>query len=167
MHQRGQAVSFDFAIAIFVFVLAFVSLAALWQASLDDFINAREFQDMQTTAFLLSETLVETRGNPENWEHFSFQDVNVFGLAEKDRVLDREKILRLNSYLSADYDSTREKLRLPLYGIYIRIDSLDQGTADINMGVSPPEGHFVANIRRIVDYNGSEAKFDVMLYLEQ
>ena len=166
MNSRGQAVSFDLAIAVFIFILAFISIASLWESNLEDFSNSRDFQELQNSAFMISETLVKNQGVPSNWEILQFSDVNVIGLAEQDRVLSTQKVARLKNLLSSSYALTKDKMRLQIYDIFIKFDSLDQKTADLNMGVAPPQNVYIATIRRIVDYNGTEAKMDVILYVK-
>ena len=119
---KGQLLTIDFALSMVIFLTILLTLITLW-ANFDTQIrDLEDRRDMQTLAVAVSDSLVRSPGNPGNWTSATVKSI---GLAEQERILSLDKILKLygmmNSYSpvdpSFDYTGTRSILRLGNYEV--------------------------------------------------
>ncbi|MBI5553699.1 MAG: hypothetical protein HY917_03055 [Candidatus Diapherotrites archaeon] len=164
MSERGQAVSYDLAMAMFIFVMVLAGIIMLWTSNLKSFETQFSFNEAQVKAFLLSDLLLKSPGVPVDWETRDLNGVTSLGLARKDRVLDSGKVLRFKDWVDSNYSEVKAKLALPTYEVFIQLDAVDPMTADLNFGVPPPGNAVRVSVRRIAVYGDSEAIVDVTLY---
>ena len=85
LNKKGQTIMIDLMIAIVVFVIAVFFLFNMYEDNKKNIIEQQTMVDLQEKASQVSDVLVRSGGIPENWETLSLSDVNVIGLAKKDR----------------------------------------------------------------------------------
>lgn len=159
--RNAQASLPDLLFATFLF---FVLLAGLYyytqtlQSEAQDRLDRRT---MDVLASNLAEFIIKNPGTPVNWH--TLNDVNQIvqiGLAQKDRVLDPEKVVMMVNMGNLDYTTAKSKLRLPYYEFYMTFD----GGVDLVTGVQPPANKNASVVQRLVTIDGVETTFTLTLY---
>ena len=155
--SRGQVVSYDLMIAIFIFLLVFAFVLGIWQNNLDAIASEKILYEMKNSAVQISNQLAMTPGVPSNW-HLG-GDANLYGLALSRRALSLQK---LNAFKALDYNSTKGRMGIADYDFYIKIEQ------DLNkvyeMGNIKSSAKIAINSSRVVSYNGKNAIFYFTLY---
>jgi len=133
-HKKGQTIIIDLFIAISIFVLL---------------IGAT---DLQVKAFQVTDLLVKSTGNPGAWEN-NISSAAVIGLAESDRVLDRNKV---EAFANISHNEGVKLLNLGDYNYYFEIKDVNGGNL--------PNGDVKFNVERYVSYEGSDEIFKFTLW---
>jgi hypothetical protein len=81
---------------------------------------------METSAYLASESLLATPGEPENWEVLSHIDENVsaIGLVNGRNELDNMKLDKLIAENATAYETVKSRLGMQKYEFGIRITDI-------------------------------------------
>ena len=79
--------------------------------------------EMESIILSVSNLLVKTSGNPDNWEDLGFEEINSIGFAERDHVLDNEKISKFYD-MNSTYENTTGLLGVRRYGFYLTMTNL-------------------------------------------
>lgn len=159
--MRAQASLPDLLFATFLF---FILLAGLYYYTQSLQSESREKLDRRTLDVLssnLAEFIIKNPGTPINWHELSDQNQIVqIGLAQKDRVLNPDKVVALVNMGNLDYDAAKSRLRLPYYEFYMTF----VGGVDLETGVQPPANKNASVVQRLVTINGVETTFTLTLY---
>ena len=157
--EKGQATMIDFMMALFIFIIVIGYLTTVWLINLSTIENNYVLDDMQRLAFQATDLLIRSEGLPSNWEVMDIDDVNRIGLAERDRVIDEQK---LNSFknLGAEYERVKQLLQIANYDFHFEL----QGADDVNAGLPCMAAAQKAVVKRAVNYKGSEAIVTFTLY---
>ena len=107
----GQAIPLDFAAGLFIFLLALSYFFIQWDLFSAKFFDLATAGGMDTRAIDISEMLVHTGGQPENWTGAPLSAQSI-GLASKDNLLDWNRVAAFSSMpyanakqiLGTDYD---------------------------------------------------------------
>lgn len=110
LNSKGQFFSQDLIIAIIIFTFSALMFLVASQAVFSQVTLVTARNAFDESAHITLTTLVEHPGEPVGWEKLSFDDINSFGLAKTNNVLEQEKVERLFYYLDNDYDATRIQL---------------------------------------------------------
>ncbi|MEK7540381.1 MAG: hypothetical protein AAB558_03975 [Patescibacteria group bacterium] len=159
LDQKGQTVLIDFFFASIVFLIVFFAVQAQWTQDLEAAKEKSVSQEMQLKAYAIAETLVKTTGEPDNWETLAISSVERIGLAQSTLSLDTQKVNAFKN-LDQNYSAVKEILRAGQYDYFFQLD----GTTDVNAGLAPPTDATKIVIRRIVEFEGSEAVVLFTLY---
>ena len=77
---KGQTVSLDFALGFMLFVLVWIFLITQFDQKFDDTLRNGDLKTMQLKSETILETLVKTKGVPENWEKLTMNELEKPGL---------------------------------------------------------------------------------------
>lgn len=172
MNTKGQFFSPDLIIAIGIFIF---TLALFWVASNTiftqvDLFNSRSESDEVAHAIL--DNLILSSGQPNNWENYSLNDINSFGLIHSNNIIDSNKVISLVNWLnSSDYGLVKKKLGAGKYALQLNV--LDSSGAIILVPSSLSGGQIVSEpiikvtYNRIVYYNSEQALLQLILSIEE
>ncbi len=105
--MRGQIFSFDFIFAVSVIVFLF-AIALFISDDVANVINERDSQrDLQLASSTALSVLIETPGDPSNWNNMEFSDSNVksIGLVSQRNVLDEAKLRRFYEIADENFEN--------------------------------------------------------------
>ncbi len=113
--KKGQIIMWDLIFGAMIFLVAYAMTANLWETTYADLRHAEDEYEMAWLAETVSEQLVRTAGDPQNW---SSVNVVSYGLADSDpalkkvtgRILDPDKILNLVGSFQKNYTNVRDNL---------------------------------------------------------
>ncbi len=123
--QRGQIVSYDIYLAVFVFLLLFGAMYLLWQGNLRQLDRERKLMEMKYTAIQVMDYLVSSQGSPVDWE----VDLNptALGLASERLLISADKAARMPGLAEGgidklSYENAKTLLGLASYEYYLKIE---------------------------------------------
>lgn len=157
--QKGQTVLIDFFFASIVFLIVFFAVQTQWTQDFQQAKDKSASQDMQLAAYAIAESLVKTTGEPGNWETLPVSSIERIGLAQSTLSLDTQKVNAFKN-LDLNYSAVKEILRAGQNDYFFQLD----GDTDVNAGIAPPIDATKIVIRRIVEFEGSEAVVIFTLY---
>lgn len=116
------------------FVLALYML--MWNNMTQRSNSASQHTNMETSAFLASESLLATPGEPESWEMLPHIDANVsaIGLVNGRNELNRMKLEKLVSENATAYTEIKARLGMQRYEFGMRVTDLDASTTYYEFG---------------------------------
>lgn len=159
LDQKGQTILIDFFFASIVFLIVFFAVQAQWAQDLEQAKEKSAQQELQLKAYAIAESLVKAPGEPDNWEALPVASVERIGLAQSTLSLGTQKVNAFKN-LDPQYSAVKEILRTGQYDYFFQLD----GTTDVNAGIAPPIDATKIVIRRIVEFEGSEAVVIFTLY---
>ena len=122
--QRGQVVSYDIYLAVFVFLLLFGAMYLLWQGNLRQLDRERKLMEMKYTAIQVMDYLVSSQGSPVDWE----VELNptALGLASERLLISADKATKMPGLAESgvdklSYENSKELLGLSSYEYYLKI----------------------------------------------
>ena len=151
-HKKGQTIIIDLFIAISIFVLLIGATALIWHNYRAKLANDFIYEDLHVKAFQVTDLLVKSTGNPGAWEN-NISSAAVIGLAESDRVLDRNKV---EAFANISHNEGVKLLNLGDYNYYFEIKDVNGGNL--------PNGDVKFNVERYVSYEGSDEIFKFTLW---
>lgn len=159
LNQKGQAVLIDFFFASIIFLIVFFAVQNQWGQDLQAVKEKSISQELQLKAYAIAETLVKSPGEPQNWETVPVSSIERIGLAQSTLSLDVQKVNAFKN-LDQNYSFVKEKLAIGQYDYFFQLE----GTIDVNAGLAPPTDATKIVIRRITEFEGSEAVVIFTLY---
>jgi len=147
--SRGQAVIMDFALAFFVFILAWVFLSTQFDNTYDETLTNNDLKIMKVKTDTALEYLVKSPGIPFNWENLTINDLNKPGLATSDRKISEAKLSAFSN-LSTNYEEMKAKLELEEFDFYFSFIGEDNVNAGLDAGSNANE----VILERVVEYKG-------------
>ena len=159
--KKSQAVVIDLFVTLFIFVIVLSIILISWNKYNYELGYKVAQKDMWLTAFHISDILVSTPGDPNNWELvYNKSDVSgsirTLGLAEFDRELTKSKILNfsdLSNVSKKNYTDVKELLNIEGYDFYFRL--VHRGSEELYSGGLKPSFYGATrttSIRRYVNY---------------
>lgn len=151
-YKRAQLAVTDLFIALFIATILIVIIIFAWNrytVILEDNVG---YEEMQIIAFQVSDLLVKSEGEPEDWENDP-SNVDVIGLASSDRELSPKKV---EAFVNLSYNITSKSLGVELYHYYFQLKHIN-GTKMAEHGVIFPSNRSVVNVPRLVMYENEEA----------
>jgi hypothetical protein len=159
--SRAQATLPDILMATILFLLILVGIMTYAQNTQHAAQETVNRQSLDAVSSNIAEFIIKNPGIPSNWELLSdITQVTQFGLAQKDRVLDPQKVVAFINYTNFDYTATKTLLHIPAYEFYVEFS----GGATLNAGQSPPGNRPVSVVQRLVTINGVETTFTLTVY---
>lgn len=156
-YKKAQVWSLDFVASLVIFFMVFISVFFIWSYTNIQNMEQRTFDDMQVLALTISDSLVRTKGVPENWNS---SNVNVIGLAEGENVLDPVKVSEFLSMGNNEYNLTKNILT-GKYDFFFSITDLN-GTLYGKIG-SKPTDRTIVPVERYCLYNDRVVKVELAL----
>lgn len=152
---KGQVVSYDLFIAIFIFLLLLGGTLSIWQRNSE--LNKRQeiILEMKKDSITTLDVLVSSPGQPNNWTK---DNAEIIGLVREKNAMDQEKI---NSFNNMDYYYAKEVMHLNEYEYYITITKL--GSKVFEKGLKLNKSYSISS-RRIIEYESEPATITLTLY---
>ena len=147
LNSKGQVSSYDVLVAIIIFLMMFIVLKQIPMNNLTEAIDDFSYNEMRLYSQQAMDSMLKTNGYPTNW---AAGDVEIIGLAQKQNILDEEKV---TEFLLLDYGDARNMLALGKYDFNFLVDSVDD-SKDFSFGVNIQEDKEVIVIERVVYYGG-------------
>ena len=163
MNKKGQGMVIDLMAAVLIFLIIGGSIMFVWA---DKEIEAEErfFENERITmAERTLDTMIKSNGLPANWEEYEgtnseiADNIQMLGLAKRDRVLDVEKVEKFAELSNLDdtYAILRTKLLIGGNEYYFRIFDPEREKMDeeiIIAGKKPAGNVAEIRIRRPIIY---------------
>ncbi len=166
MFRKAQAWSFDFMASVIMFFMILTVLFFTWEYTSLQSNDHVMFNDMESSALTLADSMIRSRGFPRDWNGSNIQ---VLGLASEENVLNETKMLM---FVQMDYGDAKRILGIPAYEFYFRILHLNGTQAWANntellTGLDPTvfqNSTMVVPIERCILFDHSVAKLSFMLW---
>ena len=159
--QRGQVSMPDVLLATSFFLLLLVGMITYSETLHSTVSNQLSRNTLDVTAANLAEYIIKSPGIPIDWE--TVQDVNnvdLFGLAQKDRVLDPVKVVRFVNLGNLNYSFMQQKLNVSPFNFYIQFT----GGVTLSSGIPPPGNAQISVVKRFATINGKDTTITLTLY---
>jgi hypothetical protein len=157
--QRGQTMLIDLAFAVIIFALLFMTINSFYTEKLNIHDSTQSLFEMNTIANSAADSLLKTKGIPENWDVLPIVQISRLGLVGKSSSIDSGKLNAFKNLVS-DYNSTKVLLKLNDYDYFFSL----KANPDINAGLPPMSAADKVVVTRTVNYNGGEVNAEFMLY---
>ena len=159
-NKKGQIFSIDAGISLISFIMVFIVVIAiynLYTTRLNDNVLST---DLQLSAFTMSNALINTKGEPINWNN-NLNNVTVMGLAKHKGLIDKDK---LDGFLAMDYNLSKEIFNVEKFDYYFRVyDS--SGEFLNNSGVNMSDEILEAvSVNRYVLVDNQTRQLQLILY---
>ncbi|MDZ4256002.1 MAG: hypothetical protein U1C71_00170 [archaeon] len=116
---------------------------------------------LDVVAANIAEFIIKNPGDPSNWEDISdLNQVKAFGLAQKDRVLDPDKVVAFVNLGNLDYAFTKTRLSVNPFEFYITFS----GGPFLATGQAAPSSAHRSVVQRLATLNGKETLVEVTVY---
>jgi hypothetical protein len=159
--QTGQASLPDLLLATFLFFILLAGLVYYSNALQNDAQTVIIRRPLDASASNLAEYIIKNQGTPSNWETLSdANQIKQIGLAQKDRVLNPNKVVAFVNQGNLNYFSTKERMGISYYDFYVQFS----GGISLSTGIAPPPNKNASVVQRLVTLNGAETKFTLTLY---
>lgn len=150
--SRGQIASIDLLVSILLFVIIFITLRGIWLNNISTVGTELDQFQMQMQAKQSLNVLLNTSGDPTNWESVNPSLINLIGISDSKEVISNKKI---NSFIKLPYLVSQEKMGLTKYDFNLELFSNE--TAILSYGMPIDNNSKVVELKRFVVYNGGEA----------
>ncbi|MBS3172314.1 hypothetical protein J4438_01890 [Candidatus Woesearchaeota archaeon] len=164
-NKKAQVAVLDLFIAAMIFGILVTAIMITWN-DYNEKIDKRISQNTNLIrAYHISDLLTRYAGKPSAWEKFgedtAEDPLTIIGLAKEDHVIDNDK---LTTFLSLDYNYTKDKLSINSYEYYFKILNIDGSDFNpvIEKGIKMNNTNYVT-LKRYVIYNESEAILEFWL----
>jgi len=147
----------DFVASLVIFFLVLIPLLFVWNYVNLQNMEQRTFDEIETLALKISDSLIRTKGIPENWNS---SNVNVIGLAEEENVLNATKVSEFLYMGNSEYDLTKSIL-IGKYDFFFSVTDLN-GTSYGTIG-SKPADRTIVPVERYCLYNERVVKIELSL----
>lgn len=164
MNKKGQVFSIDFltSIAPFFFILSLTIM--IWYNTNYKIEQRERNLEIQNKILSLSDAIVKTKGNPENWEEKILPNetdkIISLGLSSRDNVIDAGKFLRLIEF---DYIKTKKIFGIPRFQLFLGLydkngQIIKSNGKDMAFGIFPPEKKDRYSITRMVVFEDNDVR---------
>jgi len=153
MLNKGQTFSFDFLIALTIFLISFSLLMLFWNFTNLQISEKRRLEDLTDSALSLSEIFF-IEGVPEYW---SRENVRVIGLSNKNRI----NYTKLSFLSKMGYEDVKKKLNFNFnFAFVLRNES----SMIYFFGLNPNEASNAVKVERIGILNSSPIIIEVIVW---
>ena len=156
-NERGQAFSYDFFIAFFIFMILINAMYLTWNDHISRVQELKQTERIRFAASSIADNLTLSPGLPGNWEH-GF-DTNFYGLVEDKYHLAQDK---LDAFAAKDYQGVKDALNINEFEFLVTV--LQDGNTVYSYGQGHGNPARVIGVERVVTYDGRLAKFSLKLY---
>lgn len=157
LNRKGQVWSLDFVTSLVLFFLVLIPVFFIWNYINIQNMEQKTFDEIETLALIVSDSLIRTKGIPENWNS---SNVNVIGLADEENVLNSTKVSNFLSMGNSAYSLTKNTL-IGKYDFFFSITDLN-GTQYGTIG-SKPADKTVVPVERYCLYDDRVVKIELAL----
>jgi len=155
--------SIDFVISAVIFLLVIVLVIFAWNYTNSQVAEQIEFNEIESTALTVSDSLIRTSGIPADWNQ---TNVNVIGLAIEDNILNDTKASR---FVNLSYADARVLL-VGKYNFYFELDHINgtiivyNGT-NMTAGIYPANSAIIVPVERYVLYQNKPARMKFIVWI--
>ena len=160
INSVGQLSAVDFFFAMLIVVSIVVFVFSIYESNFAEIENVRVFEGLESKANGVIDALVLRPGIPSNWECRDLNSVRLFGLVYEPFVIDLNK---MNRFDSVDYNSLKNGLGLHGNEFYFLLRRDSEVLFEIGSS-SNPNSNYSVGVERVVDFNGSNALLQVMVF---
>lgn len=153
MLSKAQTFSFDFFIALTIFLISFSLIMIFWNFTNSQIQEKKILEELMDSAFSLSEIFF-TEGVPKYW---NLDNVKVIGLMNENR-LNQTKLNFLNDI---GYENLKKTLNFDFDFIF---KIKNQSEPIYSFGLAPSESASVVKIQRISILNSSPVLIEVIVW---
>jgi|SRR3989338_2856294 len=153
--QRAQAAVADLFIGIFLFLIVFAAMMAMWNTSAARLSDDVAYREMQQHAFQIADFLVKHPGIPGQWKA---DNVTIAGLG-RDRELDAAKVAL---FLNLSEQQVLGMYRIQSYNYSWQLESA--AGAVLTARGFPSQGNQSVSVTRVVMYNETPAIMRLTLW---
>jgi hypothetical protein len=137
LYNKGQIFSFDFIIAMGIFLVILLSFFSIWNVYNDVKVDMEQKVNLARVAESAMQSLMLTGGNPPNWYNYTnYNEIVSIGLRNGDVYeLAEDKVIGLET-ANVSYKNMTKALGISKYEVSIIVKN---GTGDLyKFGVLPP-----------------------------
>ncbi len=164
--MRAQIWSIDFAVSILIFMSVIILVFFTWSYTSTQSSEQVEINNMQTSALLISDSLIRVEGLPRDW---NATNVKVIGIASRnENVLNKTKVDR---FLNLSYSKARGLLGIGAYEFYFELSYMNHTIMKNQDGNNITKGNYpdssasiIVPAERYVLYNGKIARLKFWLW---
>lgn len=159
--SRAQASMPDVLLATGLFLLIVVGLLVYQQDVQERVQTSISRKTLDVVASNAAEFIIKNPGDPTNWETLSdYNQIVSIGLAQKDRVLNPNKVIAFINLGNLEYSFARERLYLSSFDFYLEMS----GGVNLTTGQAPPPTANKSVVQRLVTINGEETTVVLTVY---
>lgn len=157
MCKKGQIAIMDMILSLMVMFFVIVALFFMHQNYQRRIDNKVEFNKLQSQSSRFLKILIETPGDPVDWE-YDAANAKSYGLVQEKNVIDENK---LSAFTSLNYDDLKNKLNI-FSNFYFVVKDLNN-TVYGEIG-RIPIGEVIINVQRRVLFNDEYAIAEVVMF---
>lgn len=157
---------FALTLLIFMLLIFFImwnDLALRWNA-------AEKYRELKVAALYAADSLLTTRGDPENWQMLNLtsqiDQINAIGIVNERNMLSNDKLNALKIYENTSYGEIKRKLGLAKYEIDITITNKNNSITYYQFGNSTIRDKETASIERLAKLNDSLSIVKISVWSE-
>ncbi len=157
MCKKGQIAIMDMILSLMVMFFVIVALFFMHQNYQRRIDNKVEFNKLQSQSSRFLKILIETPGDPVDWE-YDATNAKSYGLAQEKNVIDENK---LSAFTSLNYDDLKNKLNIFSNFYFVVKDFNNTVYGEIGR---IPIGEVIINAQRRVLFNDEYAIAEVVMF---
>ena len=155
----GQGIMLDFMFGFMIFIVAWAYISGQYDLKLSEIQKADSIGKMKIKAERVADTLVKTKGSPENWEKLGIWSLQYPGLALNDREISEAKLAAFTN-MTSDYLLLKEKMGLEGFDFSFNF----KGSIDVNAGLAPQGNATQIVVQRVAVYKGGPGIATLRVY---
>jgi hypothetical protein len=124
LDSKGQALAYDFMLALMVFLILFAFTFAKYNSNLADAVEEEGKKEFRFRAESTITSLAESRGIPENWHLLADEEIEKPGLAGRPLVISER---RLQRFMEMDYNTVKGAFGIDDYEFFFTLGDLNKG----------------------------------------
>src|SRR3989338_1928422 len=161
--KRGQTGVMDLIVAVVIAIITITAIAISWDRFIIKLNEKNEFNDLQLKLFQISDLLVTSEGNTDQWD-INSSKLSSFGLAIDDRIISRNKVGNFTKNTN-DFNLTNitNLLNIETYYFFMNITFLN-GSQIAYIGPNPSLNKSVVSFGRYVKYGNEPAEIITKLW---
>lgn len=157
--QRGQGIFVDFFFGATVFLLVWSIINTNFWDSFENTKAENKIRDMELIGKITMQQLLNSKGEPANWEEKNLSEVNKIGLMNNAGYVDEKKLVAFSN-ASMNYEELKRKLSLENFDFFFEFT----GENDINAGLEPVGNVIKTTEKKQVAYKGGEGIAKLTIY---
>ena len=161
--KKGQTGVMDLIVAVVIAIITIMAIAISWDKIIIKLNEKNEFNDLQLKLFQISDLLVTSEGNPDQWDA-NLSKLTSLGLAIDDRILSKNKVMNFTKDTS-DFNLTNitNLLNIDSYYFFINVTFLN-GSQIASIGPDPSQNKSVVSFGRYIKYGNEPAEIVTKLW---
>ncbi len=155
LNRNGQIFSIDLMLASIIFLLILTTATIYSNHIANRIYFLEQDAEMRQAGQQAANGLVLTGGNPANWQNQGLKNVNSIGIASSANNLKKNKMQRLSSLASSNYEEVKDILGIAKFDFKIDVISMKGNFVVESFGARPESESSIVSINRIAFYDGN------------